>query len=172
MTSLTREALAASGPCLVLLIGPAGAGKSSLARELAATADQVLSLDALRAAVSGDECDQDSTADAVAALHLLAEARMRRRLTTIIDATNVEAAARRPLLTAAGRHAVAAVAVVVDTPLPVCLARNGTRPGPGPGARWGRRVPDAVVRSQHGQMRAALPSLAAEGFARVVSWGG
>ena len=57
----TREALSA-GPCLVLLIAPAGAGKSTLARELAAAPDQVLSLDRLRAVVSGDECDQEPPA--------------------------------------------------------------------------------------------------------------
>lgn len=163
-----RDSLAAVGPCLVLLIGVAGAGKSTLARQLADSEDQVLSLDRLRAVVSGDECDQGSTADAVAALHLLAEARLRRGLATVVDATNVDASARRPLLDMARRHAMPAVAVVVDTPLATCLARNELRPGPRPGARWGRRVPAPVVRAQHRRLSGALSALAAEGFARVL----
>jgi predicted kinase len=163
-----RDCLAAAGPCLVLLIGAAGAGKSTLAAQLATGEHQVLSLDGLRAAVSGDESDQDSTPDAAAALHLLTGARLRRGLTTIIDATNVEADARRPLLDMARRHRMPALAVVVDTPLATCLARNERRPGPPPGARWGRRVPPPVVRAQHGQLRDALPALAAEGFAQVL----
>jgi predicted kinase len=162
-----REAMDA-GPCLVLLVGPAGSGKSTLARQAEPSTGRVLSLDALRAVVSGDEWNQDATGDAVAALHLLADARLRRRLATLIDATNVEARARRPLLAMARRHGVPATAVVLATSLEDCLARNAARPGPAPGARWGRRVPEALVRRQHDQLCQALPSLTAEGLARVI----
>ncbi|MDX3587581.1 AAA family ATPase [Streptomyces europaeiscabiei] len=72
---------------LVVLIGPSGAGKSTIARTWPAS--QVLSLDALREAVSDDAGDQDATGDAVDALHLLLEARMRRRLFTVVDATSL-----------------------------------------------------------------------------------
>lgn len=72
---------------LVVLIGASGAGKSTLARTWPAS--QVLSLDALREAVSDDAGDQDATGAAVAGLHLLLEARMRRRLFTVIDSTSL-----------------------------------------------------------------------------------
>jgi predicted kinase len=157
----------AAGPCLVLLVGPAGSGKSTLAQE-AVGGGRVLSLDALREAVSGSSNDQEATGDAVAALHLLAGARLRRRLATVIDATNVEASARAPLLAMARRHGVPAVAVVMATPLATCLARNQARPGPPPGARWGRRVPEQVVRAQHADLLRALPALAGEGFTQVI----
>ncbi len=162
-----REAVTAGG-CLVVLLGPAGSGKSTLAGQIA-DAGQVISLDGLRGIVSGDECDQGATGDAVAALHLLTEARLRRGLATVIDATNVEAPARQPLLAIARRRPAPAVAVVMATPLEECLARNASRPGPAPGARWGRRVPEPVVRAQHRQLLEALPSLAAEGFDRVLT---
>jgi predicted kinase len=74
---------------LVVLIGPSGAGKSTVARTWPAS--QVLSLDALREVVSDDAGDQGATGDAVAALHLLLEARMRRRrVLTELDSTFVQ----------------------------------------------------------------------------------
>lgn len=163
-----RRAVAELGPCLVLMIGAAGSGKSSLARQIAAADSQVLSSDCLRRVVSGNPNDQDATAEAMAGLHLLAEARLRRGLTTIVDATNVEAAARLPLISMARRHGVPVLAVVMTTPLGECLTRNARRPGPAPGARWGRRVPEPALRAQYLHAQRALPLLASEGSARVI----
>jgi predicted kinase len=164
-----RAAIEAA-PCLVMLIGPAGSGKSTMASQLAGGGSQVLllGLDALRAAVSGNESDQAATGDAVAALHLLARARLGRRLTTVIDATNVTAQARQPLLDLARLHGVPAVALVLATTLQACLARNKARPGPPEGG--GRRVPEHAVRSQHHARLLLSPAaLAAEGFTRVIT---
>ncbi|MGV9883335.1 AAA family ATPase [Streptomyces sp. NPDC003006] len=147
---------------LVVLIGPSGAGKSTIARTWPAS--QVLSLDALREVVSDDAGDQDATGDAVAALHLLLEARMRRRLFTVVDATNVTEAARRPLVAAAKRHNVVLIAVMVATPSSVCIERQGPRPA-------NRTVPEATIIKQRQDMvdsRQTL-SLRAEGFATVLS---
>ncbi|MCL2581000.1 MAG: AAA family ATPase [Streptosporangiales bacterium] len=166
-TRAVREAVLA-GPVLVVMMGAAGSGKSTLAAQAATAGPQVLSLDALRLAVSDDESDQSATADAVALLHALAEARLRRGLTVIVDATNAEASARQPLLALAARHGVPSVAAVMMAGVQACLERNAARPGPRPGARWGRRVPDSTVRAQHDMIRQALPGLAAEGFARVI----
>ncbi|MEW1640069.1 AAA family ATPase [Streptomyces sp. NPDC093801] len=52
---------------VVVLIGPSGTGKSTIARTWPAS--QVLSLDALREVVSDVPGDQDAAGDAVAALH-------------------------------------------------------------------------------------------------------
>jgi predicted kinase len=147
---------------LVVLIGPSGAGKSTLARTWPAS--QVLSLDALREVVSDDAGDQDATGDAVAALHLLLEARMRRRLFTVVDATNVTAADREPLVAAAKRHNMVLIAVMVATPSSVCIERQGPRPA-------NRTVPEATIIKQRQDMvdsRQTL-SLTAEGFATVFS---
>jgi predicted kinase len=99
---------------LVVLIGASGAGKTTMASTWPAS--QVLSLDALRGAVSDDEGCQEATPDAVDALHLLLERRMARKRNTVVDATNVTRAAREPLVAAAKRHNMPAVAVVVATP--------------------------------------------------------
>ncbi|CAL9676022.1 AAA family ATPase [Streptomyces sp. enrichment culture] len=144
---------------LVVLIGPSGAGKSTLAATWPAS--QVLSLDALRETVSDDAGDQAATADAVAALHLLLEARMRRRRFTVVDATNVSRSAREPLVAAALRHGMLPIAVLVATPDTVCVKRQGSRPA-------NRTVPESVVRQQHQDMVDSQRTLKSEGFREVI----
>jgi predicted kinase len=154
-------------PALVLLIGAAGSGKSTLARAHYRP-EQIVSLDALRGVVADDENDQDATADAVYLLHAIVAARLSRGLTTVVDATNGVPAERATLLTIAARHAVPGAAVVVDTDLDTCLARQHDRPGPAPGRRWGRAVPESVVRNQHARTRASLAALPGEGVTTIV----
>ncbi|MFJ8096576.1 ATP-binding protein [Streptomyces griseofuscus] len=62
---------------------------------------------------------------------------------------------------AAKRHGIPTVAVIVATPLPLCLERLGPRP-----ANW--RVPEDTVRFQHQTKVASHQRLAAEGFNTVV----
>jgi predicted kinase len=158
------------GSCLVVLIGLPGSGKSHLAAALANAPSQILSSDDLRRLVSDDPTNQDATQAAFAAMHFLADLRLAGRHTTIIDATNVEATARAPLLALAAKHKLPALAIVVDAPLEVCAARNARRPGPVGTARWGRRVPDAALDAMHGHLQAALPTLPFEGFAHVLRY--
>ncbi|MEE1943048.1 ATP-binding protein [Streptomyces sp. TRM 70361] len=145
--------------CLVVLIGASGAGKSTLAATWPAT--QVLSLDALRGTISDNPGDQEATADAVDALHLLLERRMARRLFTVVDATNVTRSAREPLVAAAKRHNMPAVAVIVATPASVCIERQGPRPA-------NRTVPEDTVRRQHKAMVHSHSALLSEGFNEVL----
>lgn len=159
------------GAHLVVLIGVPGSGKTELARALWRRC-QVISLDALRETVSDDESDQSATADAAAVMHRVIASRLRRRLTTVVDATNVEERVRAPLLDAARQHGVCAAALIVETPLPLCLARNATRPGLVAGARWARRVPDQVIFRQHADLSRSMPGLPAEGFAHVLVYDG
>ncbi|MFE9853341.1 AAA family ATPase [Streptomyces sp. NPDC005576] len=107
-----------------------------------------------------DAGDQDATADAVAALNLLLEARMRRRLLTVVDATNARAA-RQPLVAAAKRHGMPVIALMVATPAAMCTERQRPRPA-------NRTVPDDTVRQQHTAMVRSHPTLLAEGFNEIV----
>jgi protein phosphatase len=147
-------------PCLVVLIGAAGSGKSTLAARLF-SADAILSSDAFREVVAGDAADQRATRTAFAILHRQLERRLAARLTTVVDATSVTPFARRALLRRAAAHGVPAVAIVLDLPPAMVLARNA--------ARIGRVVPEGAVRAQLDDLaRSVRPGiLEAEGFAAV-----
>jgi len=143
---------------MVLLIGVAASGKSTFAsRHFAAT--EILSSDALRAVITDDPHAQAATDDAFDLLHRILAMRLRRGRLTVVDATNVEGWAREQLLAVARRHRRPAVALVLDLPLDVALARNLGRPEP--------RPPAAAVRRQHRWLTDSLPQLASEGYATV-----
>ena len=140
---------------MVVLIGASGAGKSTFAgRHFAAT--EILSSDAMRAAVADDAEDQTATDAAFELLHTALGLRLARRRLTVVDATNVEPWARGRLLAVARRHGRPATAIVLDLPLELCLERNLLRDD--------RRLPGAAIRRQHARLRASLTALAAEGF--------
>ncbi|HEY2916633.1 MAG TPA: AAA family ATPase [Candidatus Limnocylindrales bacterium] len=152
--------LVLSQPCLVVLVGAAGAGKSTLAARLFA-ADQVLSSDAYRQALSGDAADQSATSAAFRRLHHDLHVRLAEGRTTVVDATNVTSFARRTLTRIAARHAVAALALVLDLDPALVHARNATRAG--------RIVPSDAVDRQLRDLARSLrrAELAEEGFAAV-----
>lgn len=154
------SAISIPEPCLVVLIGAAGAGKSTLATRLFAPAE-ILSSDAFRAIVSGDEADQGASRSAFAILHRELDRRMASGRTTVIDATSVTPLARRELVRRATAHAVPVVAIVLDLDQAAVLARNAARPD--------RVVPELAVRRQLAELvRSLRPGvLEAEGFAAV-----
>jgi protein phosphatase len=140
---------------LVVLIGTSGSGKSTFARKHF-KATEVLSSDTARGWVSDDESSLDATNDAFEVLHFLAQKRLARGLTTVIDATNVQPEARRPLVEMARRFHVLPVAIVLDVPENLCLARNAERPD--------RQFGPHVVRNQARDLRRSLKWLRKEGF--------
>jgi protein phosphatase len=144
--------------CLVALVGVSGSGKSSFAaRHFLPT--EVVSSDACRGMVSDDDNNQEATGDAFDLVNFIAGKRLARGLLTVIDATNVQAEARKPLLALAKAHHVLAVAVVLDLAERECAARNAVRPE--------RQFGPHVLRHQHDQLRRSLKGLRREGFHRV-----
>jgi protein phosphatase len=143
---------------LVVLVGPSGSGKSTFAaRHFKPT--EVLSSDEFRGLVSDDENDQSVTKDAFDALHFVAGKRLGLGRLSVIDATNVQREARRPLVELARAHHVLPVAIVFDMPERLCIERNASRPDRNFGAR--------VVRQQLSQLKRSLRGLDREGFRRV-----
>jgi predicted kinase len=148
-------------PSLVVLIGAAGSGKSTLAARLFAP-DEILSSDALRATVSGNEADQRASAVAFRILHRTLERRLSRGELTVIDATNTKADHRRPLTARARATRTPTVAIVLDLPPTTVLAQNT--------ARTERVVDPSIVHRHLAGVRRTVDddALAAEGFDHVV----
>jgi protein phosphatase len=144
---------------LVVLVGVSGSGKSTFAaRHFRPT--EVLSSDFCRGLVSDDENDQGATTDAFDVLHYVAGKRLAAGRLTVVDATNVQPEARRPLVALAKHHHVLAVAIVLDVPEAVCAERNA--------ARAERSFGPHVLRNQRSQLRRSMGNLRREGFHRVV----
>jgi len=150
-------------PSLVVLVGAAGAGKSTFAARHF-EAGEVLSSDGYRAMVSGDEADQSATRSAFARLHRELEGRLANGRLTIVDATSVEGSARRALVMRAHAAHLPTTAIVLDLPEATVLARNA--------ARRSRTVGEAVVRRHLARLRTSLdgpdPAIGHEGFAQVI----
>ncbi len=153
MTTVTIPEL-----CLVALVGISGSGKSTFARRQFAPT-QVLSSDAFRALVADDENDQSASAEAFDALHYIAGKRLRAGRLTVVDATNVQAHARKALVDLARAHDVLPVAIVLDVPESECWERTQLRPD----RDFGR----PVLSRQHRDLRRSLRSLGREGFRQV-----
>jgi len=145
-------------PSLVLLIGASGSGKSTFAgKHFKPT--EIVSSDHCRALVCDDENDQSASRDAFELLRLIVTKRLARRRVSVVDATNVQPAARRDLRKIATQHAVPVVAIVLDLPEKVCLANNRERAT--------RVIPAAIIRRQIRDLKASLPMLPQESFANI-----
>jgi protein phosphatase len=147
---------------LTVLIGPAGSGKSSYAAACWRP-EKVVSSDELRGLLTGDPANQDANAEVFALLHAIVGQRLRRGADTVVDATNSHVDHRATLLEIARATRATAVAVVLDTPLAVCLARNATRP---------QQVPEDAIRAQYQRVQDSLPYLLSEGFTVVTELNG
>ena len=142
-------------PSLVLLIGPSGSGKSTFASKHFKPTE-ILSSDFCRGLVSDDETDQTATNDAFEVLRFIAAKRLAAGKLTVIDATNVQGDARKPLLALAREYHYLTVAIVFNMPTKLCQERNAARPD--------RDFKPHVIRQQHQQLRRSLRHLKREGF--------
>ena len=146
-------------PSLVLLIGPSGSGKSTFAHKHFKPTE-ILSSDFCRGLVSDDETDQAATNDAFEVLRFIASKRLAAGKLTVIDATNVQVEARKPLLALAREYHYLTVAIVFNMPTKLCQERNEARPD--------RNLKPHVIRQQSQQLRRSLHNLKREGFQRFV----
>lgn len=143
---------------LVVLVGVSGSGKTSFARKHFGPFE-VISSDFCRGLVADDENDQGATKDAFEVLEFIVAKRLAAGRLTVVDATNVQPDARRKLVELARSQDVLPVAIVLDVPERVCVARNAERSD--------RTFGPAVVRRQRDQLRRSMRGLAREGFRKV-----
>ena len=144
---------------LVILAGASGSGKTTFARKHF-RATEILSSDFCRGLVSNDENNQAATKDAFEVLHFIAAKRLAAGLLTVIDATNVQPEARRPLIDLARKYHSIPVAIVLNLPEQLCEERNRERED--------RIVSPHVIRDQTQELRQSLPNLEREGFRHII----
>jgi len=143
---------------LVVLIGPSGCGKSTFARKHFKPTE-VLSSDFCRGLASDDENNQAATKDAFEILHFIAAKRLAAGKLTVVDATNVQTEARKPLVALAREYHVLPVAIVLNPPTRVCEDRNRVRSD--------RNFGPHVIRQQTQQLRRSIRNLKREGFRHI-----
>ena len=140
-------------PCIVVLVGLPGSGKSTYLERLGVKA---LSSDAVRALLADDETDQSIHREVFATLRYL----LRRRLAlarpvTYLDATHLTLRDRRPYIKMGRLYDCSVEAIFFDVPLEVCRERNRGRQ---------RVVPEGVLE----RMAARLtPPTIEEGFSKI-----
>lgn len=106
--------------------------------------------------LADDPANQDASAEAFRVLAILANGRLKRRLLTVIDATNLRATNRRRFRQLAARYGIPTVAVAFDLPAELFAMHNQQRPD---------RVVDAeVLADQTDRMRDAMRDLLAEDY--------
>jgi protein phosphatase len=157
-SAIPGKALTIPRRSLVLLIGPAGSGKSTFARERFSPL-QIIESDHCRALVCDDETDQSSTRAAFDLVHFLVNKRLEFGKLTVVDATNVEVKARSGLLTLARDYNFTPVAIVFDVGKEVALRQNSQRRD--------RQVSASIIHRQYEDMQSSRKSLSREGFSRV-----
>jgi protein phosphatase len=145
-------------PSLVLLVGPSGAGKSTFA-QTHFRPTEILSSDGLRAILAGDPNDQAASGEAFHVLALLLNGRLKRRLLTVVDATNLRQSSRRRWLGQAARYGIPTVAIAFDLSDQLFETHNTLRPD--------RRVETEVIRDQADRMGQAMADLPGEGYAQM-----
>lgn len=139
---------------LVLLIGPAGSGKSTFA----AThfrATQVVSSDECRALICDDPANQAVSGHAFKLMTFIIEKRLLLGKLTVADATNLSPNLRRRLIRLGRRYDSPLAAIAFDLPLEICRARNASR---------GRVVPGEALERQYKLLKTALKQVPQEGF--------
>jgi len=145
-------------PSLVVLIGPSGAGKSTWAAKQFRP-EEIISSDRLRAAVGTGEHDLEASIVAFSLLDQMVEARLRRRLLTVVDTLGLDDERRARHLALARELNLPAVLVVFAVPEQVARQRNRSRERP---------VPASVLTSQIKRFRQITPRLKADGW-RVIT---
>lgn len=145
---------------VLMMVGPAGSGKTTLARQFAAGAGgAVVSYDRHQRAIPGDDGVESVSPRALAAAWQELTTCCAAGTPVVVDGTHSQAERRARVRAIASAAGYDTVAVVVLTPLEVCQARQDRRV---------RKVPPADVARQHAAITAALPELTGEGYAAVI----
>lgn len=148
------DTLRIPGDALVILIAPAGAGKTTFVRRHFLDTE-IVSSDRCRALVSDDEGDQGATRAAFEVFDAILRARLELGRLSVADATNLEPIPRRRLRDLAREYGRPAIAILLDVPIEIARARNLARE---------RSVPDRVIDLHYARLQETRDVLHTEGY--------
>ncbi len=149
---------------LIVLCGPAGAGKSTFARTFIAQfkghgyrETSIVSSDYCRALICDDETNQQVNKDTFDLFYYIIHKRMFQGRLTIADSTALQADARQKLLDLAAKHQYYTCLFLFNMSLETCLRydQHQTR---------GRIVGEDVIRYHLGLLQSAIQDVPAEGW--------
>lgn len=143
---------------LVVLVGASGSGKSTFAKKHFKRTE-ILSSDECRGMVSDDENSLSATKDAFDVLYYIAGKRLKNRLLTVVDATNVQKGSRKGLVELGRTYHCLPVAIVLDIPDSVCEERSKHRTD--------RNIGGYAIRQQALQLKRSIKGLKHEGFRQI-----
>jgi len=168
---MTDDLLTLPRRSLIALCGPAGAGKSTFARDFIQRNDlpatTVVSSDACRLML----CDDPRSVapeqwarlqpNTFQLFRVVIAMRMRLGRAVLADTVNLYGDLRPEMLTFAQTQEYRSALVVFDIPLETCLAQNQQRDP-------ARRIPEPQIHDQRRLLDEALPRLAEEGWDHIV----
>lgn len=146
-------------PSLVVLVGPAGSGKSSWAATMFHESE-IVSSDRIRGMVGAGEDDRQAGTAAFSILEQVVSERMSRGLTTVIDTLGMDRDNRRRWVGIAHEARIPAYAVVFETPTAQIRARNSARARP---------IPRTVLDKQLSRYRVVHGEIEDDGFDQVIT---
>lgn len=145
---------------LVILVGASSSGKSSFARKFFHP-NEIVSSDHCRELVANDENALDANEETFDLLYHIVKLRLRRKMLTVVDATNVQPESRKGLIKLARDYHFMYQAIVLDMPLRTCQDRNVLRTD--------RNIPNTAIANQHHQLKRSIGDLyKKEGFKQIL----
>lgn len=128
-------------PKIYVMCGIPGSGKSYEAKRIAAENDAVIiSSDDIREEIYGDASIQGKPCKVFNRFYKYARREFDAGRNLVLDATNIKRKERKKVFRTFGEETDKIYAVVMDTPLEVCLERNRKRD---------RHVPEDVIYTMH-----------------------
>lgn len=122
MTNVDPFCIKLPNPALVILVGLQGSGKSTFAYRHFAPVE-ILSMDEFRARMCNDPASQSNSSSARKQLLAVLRQRLRNKVTTVIDSTNLRAGQRAELRSIAEESGVPTITIVFIASVKRCRQR-------------------------------------------------